>query len=244
MTRYWQYRLVGMVAALPLWLVATGHTQETDLGCSAQVIGAGCAAVRQGSADGHETFAPPVASQPVVTYLNGKLTVAAWNASLAEVLRAISAQTGTVIDFPTGSAADRIFLREGPGTIRQVLANLLNGSGFNYVIMGSPDNPDKLTRLVLVKAGQTADLSPQLPSEQKSSGDDQAKTVRDPLFWTPPSDSAFWTPPKEDPAAQVSHRPLDSESLVPPSEPLPPDVLEQMMKDRARQLRQQAQEPQ
>ena len=244
MTRYWQYRLVGMVAALPLLLFTAGHAQESDLGCSAQVIGAGCATVRQGSADGRETFAPPVASQPVVTYLNGKLTVTAWNASLADVLRAISAQTGTVIDFPTGSAADRIFLREGPGTIRQVLGNLLNGSGFNYVIMGSLDKPEKLTRLVLVKTGQTAELSPQLPSEQKSRGDDQAKTTRDPLFWTPPSDSAFWTPPKEDPSAQVSHPPLDSESLVPPSEPLPPDVLEQMMKDRARQLRQQAQEPQ
>jgi hypothetical protein len=244
LTRYWQYRLVGMVAALPWWFVAAGHTQESGVGCSAQAISGVCEtaddAMQKNSADSNETFVAPVATQPVVTYANGKLTVKAWNASLAEVLRAISAETGIVIDFPAGSAGDRIYLREGPGTIRQVLANLMNGSGFNYVIMGSPDSPDKLTRVVLAKVGQTADFSP--PAGERKSAD--AKTVRDPLLWTPPSDSGFWTPPKEDPAAQVSHRPVDSGNQVPPSEPLPPDVLEQMMKDRARQLREQSQEPQ
>jgi hypothetical protein len=244
-----------MVAALPWWFVAAGHAQESGVGCSAQVIGGVCETapntmretmrdtMRKNSADGNETSVPPDASQPVVTYTNGKLTVKASNASLAEVLRAISAQTGIVIDFPTSSAGDRIYLREGPGTIRQVLANVMNGSGFNYVIMGSPDSPDKLTRVVLVKAGQAADFSPPA-SEQKSGSEEQAKTAGDPLLWTPPSGSAFLASPKEDPAAQVAHQPLDSGSAVPPSEPLAPDVLEQMMKDRARQLRQQAQGPQ
>ncbi|MGA9546017.1 MAG: hypothetical protein WBQ85_20750 [Candidatus Sulfotelmatobacter sp.] len=228
---------------MPWWLVAAGHSQESGVGCSAQVIGGVCDTPRKNSVDGNETFAPAVASKPVVTFTNGKLTVEAWNASLAEVLRAISARTGAVIDFPAGSAANRIYLREGPGTIRQVLASVLNGSGFNYVIVGSPDSPDKLTRVVLAKVGQTADFSPPA-SEQKSGSDDRAKTVPDPLLWTPPSSTGFWTPPKEDPAAQVAQRPADSGTPAPPSEPLAPDVLEQMMKDRARQLRQQAQEPQ
>jgi len=232
---------------LPWWLVAIGHTQESGVGCSAQVIDGGCETTREtlwnSSANGDETIVRPVASQPVVTYTQGKLTVIAWNASLAEVLRAISAQTGTVFNFPAGSAANRIYLREGPGTIRQVLANLLNGSGFNYVILGSSDSPDKLTRVVLVKDGQTAGFSAPA-SEPKSGSEDQAKTVRDPLLWTPPSSSAFWTPPKEDPASEVSHRPVDNGSLVPPSEPLAPDVIEQMMKDKTRQLHEQAQEPQ
>lgn len=247
LTRYWQYRLVGIVAALPWWLVAAGHTQESGVGCNARSISGVCETAREttqkGSAVGNETFAPPGASQPLVTYADGKLTVTARNASLAEVLRAISAQTGAVIDFPAGSAANRIYLREGPGTIRQVLANVLNGSGFNYVIVGSPDSPDKLTRVVLAKAGQTADSSSPA-SDRKSGSDEQAKTAGDSLLWAPPSDSGFWTPPKEDPAAQVAHSPVDSGSLVPPTEPLAPDVLEQMMKDKARQLRQQPQEPQ
>ena len=116
MTRYWQYRLVGMVAALPLLLFTAGHAQESDLAAvhrsSVQAVLL-CGRVLPTDVK-HSPH--PLQSQPVVTYLNGKLTVTAWNASLADVLRAISAQTGTVIDFPTGSAADRIFLREGPGT--------------------------------------------------------------------------------------------------------------------------------
>jgi hypothetical protein len=243
LTRYWQYRLVSIVAALSWWSVAAGHAQESGVGCGAPVIGGSCEIAQESSADRNERLVPSIASQPVITYADGKLTVKASNASLAEVLRAISAQTGAVIDFPSSSAADRIYLREGPATIRQVLADLLNGSDFNYVIMGSLDSPDKLTRVVLVKVGQTADLSPPA-SEQKNGSDEQANTVRAPLLWKPPSDSAFWTPPKEDPAAQVAHQPLDSGSVVPPSEPLAPDVLEQMMKDRTRQLRQQAQGPQ
>ncbi len=251
MTKYRQYRLVGIVPILACWLVAAGHSQQPGGGCRVQVIGGICGSVpdsmhdnmRKSSADGNETVVPPFANKPVVTYTNGKLTVEATNASLAEVLRAISARTGAVIDFPAGSAANPIYLREGPGTIRQVLANVLNGSGFNYVIVGSTDSPDKLTRVVLAKAGETADISPPA-SQQKSDSDDQAKTVPDPLLWTPPSSTGFWTPPKEDPAAQVAQRPADSGSLAPPSEPLAPDVLEQMMKDRARQLRQPAQEPQ
>ncbi len=243
LTKNWQYRFVGMVALMPWWLVATGHTQESGAGCSAQLMGAGCEVGRKNPPDRNEMRAP-AAAQPIVTYIEGKLTVTASNASLAEVLRAISAQTGTVIDFPAGSAADRIFLREGPGTVREVLEDLLNGSDFNYVILGSPDSPNKLARVILAKAGEVSDFSPQPEREEKSRGDNRAKEASDPLFWTPPSGSAFWTPPKEDPAAQDLHRPLDSGSLVPPSEPLPPDVLEQMMKDRARQLREQAQEPQ
>ena len=187
--------------------------------------------------------ASPVASQPLVTYMNGKLTIKASNASLAECLRAISAQTGIVIDFPAGSGGDRIYLREGPGTVRQVLANLLNGSDFNYVILGSPDSPDKLTRVVLARAGQATDFSP-AASEKKKDSEEQAKTIRDTLLWTPPTGSGLWTPPKEDSAATVSARTLNGESLQAPAEPLPPEVLEQMMKERTQKLHEQAQQPQ
>ena len=241
LNRFRTFRLIGMIAALPWWLVATGHTQDSGTGCGAQVMDRGCETAQKSFSDSNQTHVPSTAEQPVVTYRHGKLMVTAGNASLAQVLRAISAQTGTVIDFPRGSAEDRVVVREGPGTVREVLGNLLNGSGFNYVIVGSLDTPDKLSRVVLAKAGQASNL-PLPGGEQKSGEADQAKTVRDPLLWTAPSGSAFWTPPEEDPSAEVSHPPLDN--LVRPDEPIPPDVLEQMMKDRARQLREQAQEPQ
>ncbi|MFY9684153.1 MAG: hypothetical protein WAK70_20165, partial [Candidatus Sulfotelmatobacter sp.] len=141
-----------MIAALPWWLVATGHTQDSGTGCGAQVMDRGCETAQKSFSDSNQTRVPSTAEQPVVTYRHGKLMVTAGNASLAQVLRAISAQTGTVIDFPRGSAEDRVVVREGPGTVREVLGNLLNGSGFNYVIVGSLDTPDKLSRVVLAKA--------------------------------------------------------------------------------------------
>jgi hypothetical protein len=241
LVRVRSYRLVSVVAALPLWLVATGHAQGSGAGCSGQVIDNGCEMARKSSPDGGEGRTPIAAAQPIVTYSNGKLTVVAWNATLAEVLHAISAQTGIAIDFPAGSAADRIVVREGPGTTRQVLTNLLNGSDFNYVILGSPDRPDELTRVVLAQAGQEADFSSQPANDQKSHSAEQTKTIHNPLLWTPPKGSSFWTPPKEDPAA-VPPRVIDSGNLEPPKEPIPPDVLEQMMKERTRELREQVQQ--
>lgn len=214
------------------------------MGCSVVELARGCQTARQSSSESIATLAPSAPNRPLVTYTNGKLTVTAWNTSLAEVLRAISAQTGIVMDFSAGSATDRIFVREGPGTIRHVLTNLLNGSGFNYVILASPNAPDELTRVILATADQPSNSSPQPASDQNSLDFEQPKTVRDPLLWRPPSSSSFLTSPKEDPSAPVVPKALDLESLQPPKDPIPPEVLEQMMKDRARQLREQAQPPQ
>jgi hypothetical protein len=99
-------------------------------------------------------------------------------------------------------------------------------------------------RVILATADQSANFSPQPANDQNSLTSDQPKTVRDPLLWTPPSASSFLTSPKEDPSAPVLPKALDSGSLQPPTDPIPPDVLEQMMKDRARQLREQVQQPQ
>jgi hypothetical protein len=239
----WPLRLLGVVATLPWWLAATGHTQESGVSCNTQGQDKTCQTARQGSPHGNQRLVPPASNRPIVTYTNGKLTVTASNTSLAEVLRAISAQTGIVIDFPAGSVADRIFVREGPGTTRRVLTNLLNGSGFNYVILASPTAPDELTRVVLAKADQPADVSTQLASDRESFAG-QPASIRDPLLWTPPKSSSFLTTPKEDPSGSVSPKAADGESLVPPADPIPPEVLEQMMKERARQLREQAQQPQ
>jgi hypothetical protein len=244
LTRFWLFRLLSLVAALTLWLTVTGHTQESGISCDALEVGKGCQTARQSSRDGNEILASSAPNRPSVTYTNGKLTVAASNTSLAEVLRAISTQTGTVIDFPAGSAADRIVVREGPGTIRHVLTNLLNGSGFNYVILASPNAPDELTRVILATADQPANFSPQPANDQNNLTPDQPKTIRDPLLWTTPGRSSFLTSPKEDPSVPVLSKALDAGSLQPPTDPIPPDVLEQMMKDRAQQLREQIQQPQ
>lgn len=91
---------------------------------------------------------------PEVTYQNNQLTIVAPNSTLAEILRAVRKQTGADIDVP--NAPERVVTRLGPGSPRDVIADLLNGSRFNYVLLGSPDNDALLTRVVLVaKAPET-----------------------------------------------------------------------------------------
>jgi len=45
-------------------------------------------------------------------------------------------QTGAEIEIP--SATERVVTHLGPGPARDVMADLLNGSRFNYVLLGSP----------------------------------------------------------------------------------------------------------
>jgi hypothetical protein len=250
LTRFSPFRRFRIIAALLWWLAATGFTQESGVVCSPLVTDRGCETARKGSPGSNDTGVPPAPNRPIVTYSNGKLTITASNASLADVLRAISAQTGTVIDFPAGSAADPIVVREGPDTVRNVLANLLNGSDFNYVIVASPNAPDELERVVLARADQPA--SPQPASDQPSSPSDQSKTSSSPLLFTPPSGSSLFTPPSgsslftsptEASSAPVLPQALDRGSSEPPKGPTPPAGSEQTMKERT-QPRDQVQQPQ
>ncbi len=88
----------------------------------------------------------PVA--PQVTYQNEQLTIVAPNSTLGDILRAVRKQTGAEIEVP--AAPERVVTHLGPGPAREVVAELLNGSRFNYVLLGSSANDAALTRVVLV----------------------------------------------------------------------------------------------
>ncbi|MBZ5597829.1 MAG: hypothetical protein LAN83_05855 [Acidobacteriia bacterium] len=88
------------------------------------------------------------ASPPRVSYQDGLLTIAAHNSTLGDILRSVHAQTGAAVDVP-GNATERVVGHFGPGPAREVLAELLNGSHFNYVMLGSATNPDTLERVIL-----------------------------------------------------------------------------------------------
>jgi hypothetical protein len=103
-----------------------------------------------------EQFAPRLTpeqmppQQPQVSYLNGQLLVVADNSTLADILSAISSQTGAVIEVPPGSGGERVAGRIGPGPARDVLAALLNGSQFDYIIVASLPNPTGVEHVILI----------------------------------------------------------------------------------------------
>jgi hypothetical protein len=88
------------------------------------------------------------ASPPQVSYKNGELTIVAHNSTLGDILRAVHAETGAMMDVP-GNPTERVVSTFGPGPPRDVLAKLLNGTHFNYVMLGSATNSNALARVIL-----------------------------------------------------------------------------------------------
>jgi hypothetical protein len=111
---------------------------------------------------------------PQVTYENNQLTIVASNSTLADVLRAVRKTTGADIDVP--AAPERVVTHLGPGPARDVLADLLNGSRFNYVLLGAAGNDSALTRVVLVAKteGAASPGQPVPPAPQPGMGMAQA----------------------------------------------------------------------
>jgi hypothetical protein len=121
---------------------------------------------------------------PQVSYDKGQLTIVAPNSTLGDILRAVRKQTGADIDVP--EARERVVTHLGPGPAREVIAELLNGSRFNYVLLGSPEDGSVLTRVVLVAksgaepavnagGGPAGGPSPRRPGEVAQQPEDMAQ---------------------------------------------------------------------
>lgn len=90
---------------------------------------------------------PPV--PPQVTYRNGLLTIIATNSTLADILRAVSVNTGANVDAPAQLTGERVAARIGPGTPREVLSDLLRGPRFDYILVGSDGDPNGVRNIIL-----------------------------------------------------------------------------------------------
>jgi hypothetical protein len=89
------------------------------------------------------------AQPPQVRFAGGLLTVEAKNSTLGDVLTAIRRQTGASLEIPPGAGSERIMAHLGPGQPREVIVSLLNGSNFDYIILGSLQRPGGLDKIIL-----------------------------------------------------------------------------------------------
>jgi len=139
----------------------------------------------------------PVA--PQVSYQGGQLTIQSKNATLAQVLRSVQAKTGGSFDIPGSANNDRVVAQLGPGQPRDVLAKLLDGSKFNYIILGSPSQPGAVQKLILtprqnIPITNTAQNRPVQPPPQEPQPEDD---------YTPPEPT-----PVEDNSASGTQPPV------------------------------------
>lgn len=148
------------------------------------------------------------AQPPQVSYLNGQLTIISRNSTLGDILHAVARQTGADIELPPGAGAERVAGRMGPGPARDVLAELLNGSRYDYVMVASAANPGSLQHVMLTPKTSGAGSSPQ-PAPAAAYQPQAAPSEND--------------MPPEATADQQEIAPDDSTPDQPPSAP-PPEI--------------------
>ncbi len=164
---------------------------------------------------------PPSEKRPTVpakiTYVGGQLRIDAFDVTLSDVLAKVAALTGVNIEVPAGAKNERMPVVElGPGTARQVLAELLSDSTFDFLIQSSSADPDKLQSVLLIprdkKGGAAAaDASARLPRSPFARASAQPET--------PVPDSPA---PQPDIAAEANS--LNSIAVATPADPSTPSA--------------------
>jgi hypothetical protein len=185
------------------------------------------------------------ASPSQVTFQNGQLTITAPNSVLGEILRAVRSRTGASVDVPP-NATERVVGRFGPGPARDVLAALLNGSHFNYVMLGSATNPAVLDRVILIS--KSGEAEPAAPVSQASATGPQPPPAPMPageVASAEPSMTDDEDPSQQDQQAEDEQAQEDAQQQQqtnPPPGIRTPEQLLQEMQQRQQQAQQQQQQ--
>jgi hypothetical protein len=178
---------------------------------------------------------------PQVSYENGQLTIVAPNSTLGDILKALRKQTGADIDVP--DAKERVVTHLGPGPARDVIADLLNGSRFNYVMLGSPSDGNALTRVMLVAktgpdnpvAQASGQPSPRRPGEM-------AQQQQDAMTDNEPEDNADDSNNDQQPQpAEAEQQPATAPDQAAPK--TPQQLLQEMQQRQLQMQQQQQQQP-
>jgi hypothetical protein len=136
-----------------------------------------------------------------VSFQGGLLEISAQNSTLGEILRDVRKLTGASIEIPPGAngANERVVTHLGPGAPRDVLAVLLNGSSFNYVMVGSSSDPTAVSSVIL-------------SAKPSASGEAQAQTQT--------AANVYRTTPQPMPPNQFPiPRPFNQQFVPPPAQP-------------------------
>ncbi|MGA2671733.1 MAG: hypothetical protein ABSE99_00785 [Terracidiphilus sp.] len=166
----------------------------------------------------------PVNDKPAaasVTWDSRGLRIDASNSSLQQILNDVAASTGAKVE---GLSSDeRIFGAYGPGQARDVLSQLLEGSGYNVLMIG--DQGQGAPRQILLTARHAGDAQPAANNSQPGSSDDDADTDDQPQ--TPPPAPvrpgfAPGGPPRTPQQIEMEQRMQQQRAQQPPPQGNPP----------------------
>lgn len=112
---------------------------------------------------------------------NGKLTVDAHNSDLSTILQVVAAQSGMTVDGLSRNT--RVFGVYGPGSPHDVISDLLDGAGYNFVMVGG-QNGSVPRELVLTAETGNAPVNatgPGLPTRPGGENPDQDENEPEPV---------------------------------------------------------------
>ena len=183
------------------------------------------------------------ATTPEVAYHNGQLTVRAINSTLESVLSAIRSKAGVQFEGLEGGGSERIAVSMGPLPEGEVLAAILGGSHYDFIVVERPDSPGVVQR-VLLSARKGS-----LPAGTQSSGMQPSRPASGEDDETPDEGSAEAESPQDIPARppvmqaqpQMQINPQPQQPQPAPTGPKTPEQLLEELKQM--QQRQQQQQP-
>ncbi len=121
---------------------------------------------------------------------------------MSDVLNAVRQKTGANVDMPAGSG-ERVVGQFGPGAPRDVMAQLLNGSHYDYVLLGSAADPHALNKIVLMAKSNGPEPAPTPQANQQQGENENLQAVPEVENESPMENSgeAIQEQPQEEPQA-------------------------------------------
>ena len=114
-----------------------------------------------------------------VSFRDGLLGIRASKVTLSEVLLAVEQRTGAQVSIAAGAEQEQVAADIAPGPAPEVLARLLNGCKFNFLILSAADNPSQLDRVILSARadGGVMPLPPMQAQNNTADVDDTSSSV-------------------------------------------------------------------
>lgn len=194
---------------------------------------------QQGTAAAAQPEAPP----PIAQVTDGKLSIHANGQPFGSVLDAVRSATGIAVEMPDRDS-EPVFMNLGPVPMKDALMALVEGTRYNYMIVGSPTDAQRVTRLVLSarSGGDTgttvagSGAGPAVPQVTLYGG--QGVRVDPDAEGPEPADSNVQTPPNVIPSSVPTG--VNIQQLAAQEGKSPGQILDELQKRQEQMLDQQA----
>jgi len=166
----------------------------------------------------------PASPKPAleVSFQGGLLSISSNKANLSEVLFAVHEKTGAEIAIPAGAELERVVADLGPAPAPEVLAQLLNGSKFNFLILSSSVDPHAVDQVILSSRPEgpmpPPRPQPRVVAEEDEEADVQPKVASPPVRPAPPQAE------NQNPNSPTDRQGQPGASVPPEAKPAPGDT--------------------